>query len=114
MSLLDEFDDVFAALADPNRRAVLARIVQAGEATATTLAEELPISRQAVIKHLNLLEDAGLVTARRSGREVRYHVNIGRLAATAQGIGTIAAGWDQTLLALKRVAEDLERSGQSN
>jgi DNA-binding transcriptional ArsR family regulator len=108
---LDEFGDVFSALADPNRRTVLDRLAVAGEGTATTIAAELPISRQAVVKHLARLDRAKLVQARRRGREVRYSVQPGRLAATAQGIEAIAAGWDRTLVALKRVAEDANSSG---
>ena len=103
---LDEFGNVFAALADPSRRIVLERLAQAGEGTATTIAEGLPISRQAVIKHLACLDRARLVQARRRGREMRYSVQPDRLVATAQGIEAIAAGWDTTLAALKRVAED--------
>jgi DNA-binding transcriptional ArsR family regulator len=103
---LDEFDDVFMALADPSRRAVLERLALAGEGTATTLAADLPISRQAVVKHLAHLDRARLVQARRCGREVRYSVQTGRLAATAQGIEAIAGSWDRTLSALKRIAEE--------
>lgn len=102
---LDEYGDVFAALADPSRRIVLERLALAGGGTATTIAKGLPISRQAVVKHLAHLDRARLVQARRSGREVRYSVQPGRLAATAQGIEAIAAGWDRTLAQLKRIAE---------
>lgn len=103
---LDGLDDVLTALADPSRRTVLDRLALAGDGTATTLAADLPISRQAVVKHLAHLERARLVHARRRGREVRYRVQPGRLAATGQRIEAIAAGWDQTLAALKRIAED--------
>ncbi len=103
---LAEFADVFTALADPNRRAVLERLVLAGEGTATTLAVGLPFCRQAVVKHLAHLERAQLVQSQRRGREVRYRVTPGRLAATAHGIDAIAAGWDQTLQTLKRIAEE--------
>jgi DNA-binding transcriptional ArsR family regulator len=106
MPTLDEFSDVFSALADPNRRIVLERLAQAGEGTATTIAAGLPISRQAVVKHLARLDRARLVQARRRGREVRYSVQPGRLAAAAHGIEAIATGWDHTLAALKRIAED--------
>jgi DNA-binding transcriptional ArsR family regulator len=108
---LDELGDVFVALADPNRRTVLERLAEAGESTATTLAAGLPISRQAVVKHLAQLDRARLVTARRSGREVRYTVQPEQLTATAQRIEAIAAGWDRTLLALKRIAEAAEDTG---
>lgn len=108
---LDEFGDIFSALADPNRRTVLERLVAAGEGTATTIAEDLPISRQAVVKHLAHLDQAQLVRARRRGREVRYSIQTARLAATGQGIEAIAAGWDRTLSALKRIAEETGPSG---
>jgi DNA-binding transcriptional ArsR family regulator len=107
---LDDLDDVFAALADPSRRIVLERLARAGEGTATSLAAELPISRQAVVKHLARLDRAKLVRARRSGREVRYCVQPERLAATAQHLEAIAAGWDRTLAELKRLAEAVESS----
>lgn len=103
---LDEFADIFAALADPNRRSVLEHLVVAGEGTATTLAEDLPFSRQAVVKHLAHLERVQLVRSRRQGKEVRYRVQSGRLAATGQRIEAIASGWDRTLAALKRAAEE--------
>lgn len=107
---LDEFSDVFAALADPHRRIVLERLALAGEGTATTLAEGLPISRQAVVKHLAHLDRARLVQARRRGREVRYSVQPGQLVSTAQGLAAIATGWDRTLAELKRVAESMQTS----
>jgi DNA-binding transcriptional ArsR family regulator len=102
---LDEFDDLFMALSDPTRRIVLERLAEAGEGTATTLAADLPISRQAVVKHLAQLDRAQLVEARRSGREVRYRVQPERLAAAGQRIEAIAHDWDRTLAALKRFAE---------
>jgi DNA-binding transcriptional ArsR family regulator len=108
---LDEFDEVFTALADPNRRTVLDRLALSGEGTATTIAEVLPISRQAVVKHLAHLDRAKLVQARRRGREVRYSLQPRRLAATAQEIGAIADCWDRTLVSLKRIAEDTEPPG---
>jgi len=105
---LDEFDDVFTALADPNRRIVLERLAVAGEGTATTIAAGLPISRQAVVKHLAHLDRARLVESRRRGREVRFSVRSGQLTAAAQGMAAIAASWDRTLVTLKRIAEDTE------
>lgn len=105
---LDQFDDVFAALADPSRRAVLEHLARSGEATATTIARELPISRQAVVKHLSRLDRARLVEAHRTGREVRYSVQPGRLAAAGRDLEAIAAGWDRTLAELKRIAEETD------
>ena len=70
-------EDVFTALADPTRRRVLDLLAEHGHGTATTLAAELPVSRPAVIKHLAVLDRAGLVAAQRHGREVRYVVLLG-------------------------------------
>lgn len=103
---LDDYDEVLTALADPSRRTVLERLARSDGETATTLAAELPISRQAVVKHLVQLDRARLVESRRIGREVRYSVRPHRLAAAAQGIEAIAASWDRTLASLKRVAEE--------
>jgi DNA-binding transcriptional ArsR family regulator len=98
-------DDLFAALADPTRWRVLTLLAERGEATATTLAGELPVSRVAVVKHLAVLDRAGLVEARRRGREVRYTVRPQRLDATARWLAGIAADWDARLAAIKRLAE---------
>lgn len=103
---LDELDAVFVALADASRREVLERLARHGEASATTLAAELPISRQAVVKHLAQLDRARLVEAHREGREVRYRARPDQLSAAAARIDAIAAGWDRTLAALKRIAEE--------
>jgi DNA-binding transcriptional ArsR family regulator len=96
---------VFAALADPTRWRVLGTLAKRGEGTATTLAAELPVSRPAVIKHLGVLDRAGLVTHQRAGREVRYRVEPARLEETAQRITDLAAAWDSRLAALKALAE---------
>ncbi len=97
---------MFAALADPTRWRVLSLIAERGEGTATTLAGELPVSRVAVVKHLGVLDRAGLVEARREGREVRYTVRPERLDATARWMTGVAAQWDARLAAIKRIAED--------
>jgi DNA-binding transcriptional ArsR family regulator len=98
--------EVFAALADPTRWEVLRRIAERGEGTATTLADGLPVSRVAVVKHLGVLDRAGLVEGRRLGREVRYRARPERLDATARWMAELASRWDERLLALKRLAED--------
>ena len=103
-------DGVFAALADPTRWRVLSLLAERGEGTATTLAGELPVSRVAVVKHLAVLDRAGLVAARRQGREVRYTVRPERLDATARWLAGLAAEWDARLAAIKRLAETDEPS----
>jgi DNA-binding transcriptional ArsR family regulator len=97
---------VFAALADPTRWRLLGMLAQRGEGTATTLAADLPVSRVAVIKHLTVLDKAGLVTRQRAGREVRYRVEPARLDATARRIADLATAWDTRLAALKALAEE--------
>lgn len=86
-------DAVFAALADPTRRWLLTRLLQAGPSSATDLARDLPMSRQAVVHHLQALDRADLVDARRGGREVRWSANTGALAeAVAWLAGAGASG----------------------
>jgi len=97
---------VFAALADPTRWSVLSLIAERGEGTATSLAGELPVSRVAVVKHLAVLDRAGLVEGRRAGREVRYTVRPERLDATARWMAGLATQWDARLAAIKRIAEE--------
>jgi DNA-binding transcriptional ArsR family regulator len=102
---LDDYGEVFAALADHNRRAVLEYLASDGERTATSLAGTLAISRQAVVKHLVLLDRAKLVESRRSGRETRYRVRADRLVETGQRLEAIARSWDRSLAMLKHAAE---------
>jgi DNA-binding transcriptional ArsR family regulator len=103
--MIEHADDVFAALADPTRRRILDALATQGEATATTLARELPVSRQAVVKHLIVLDRAGLVESRRQGREMRYAVRPERLGDTARWMARLAAEWDVRLATIKRLAE---------
>jgi DNA-binding transcriptional ArsR family regulator len=104
-AVADPAPAVFAALADRTRWRLLGMLAQQGEGTATTLAAELPVSRPAVIKHLAVLDRAGLVTHRRAGREVRYRVEPARLDETARRIAALADAWDTRLAALKALAE---------
>jgi DNA-binding transcriptional ArsR family regulator len=98
-------DDLWAAVADPTRRRLLDLLLARGGATATALAEELPVSRQAVAKHLAVLDRNGLVDARREGREVRYTVRPERLEEARKRMADIAAEWEDRLAAIKRIAE---------
>ena len=102
---VEEVDAVFVALGDPTRRLLLERLGVHGEATATRLAAELPVSRQAVVKHLGVLNHAGLVTGRRQGKEMRYAVRPDRLTATARWLTVVATEWDRRLAAIRRLAE---------
>ena len=106
---VEAVDSVLVALADPMRRHLLDLLAAEGEVTATTLAERLPVSRQAGVKHLAVLDAAGLVARDRVGREVRYTLRPVALDATARWMAALAADWDRRLAHIKRVAEEVER-----
>jgi DNA-binding transcriptional ArsR family regulator len=93
---------VFGALADPTRRQLVDWLSEGGPATATQLALRLPITRQAVVKHLAILAEAGIVLSRREGREVRFRLQPEPLAAAMEWMAALAARWDQRLDALRR------------
>ena len=100
-------EQVFTALADPRRRAILAALASGGPATATDLAARLPITRQAIAKHLALLTDAGLVTAEPGERRrVRYRLRSAPMKVAQQFLAALARDWDSPLDALK---EHLDR-----
>lgn len=101
----DDADRLWAALGDPTRIRLLDLLLERGETTASTLADELPITRQGVSKHLAVLERDGLVSAHRSGREVHYTVREERLDQARAAIAQIAARWDTRLAAIKKMAE---------
>jgi ArsR family transcriptional regulator, cadmium/lead-responsive transcriptional repressor len=105
-------EQLWAAVGEPGRRRVLDALIAHGEATPTTLARELPFTRQAVSKHLAVLEDAGVVIQRRNGREVRYTIEPDRLQDAARAMNTAAAMWDSRLRAIKRIAEQAHRADQ--
>ena len=93
----DRAGAVFGALSDPTRRALLAAVAERPATTATELASHLPISRQAVLKHLNALTDAGLLDRTRSGREVRYEFTPAPLSDAVDWMATVGAEWDERL-----------------
>ena len=103
-----EDDALWAAFSDPTRRRVLEALLEQGEATTTKLAEGLPITRQAVAKHLVVLNRVGLVAGQRQGREVRYAVQPERLDDAADSMARVAAQWDGRLTRIKRLAESLQ------
>ncbi len=91
---------VFGALSDPTRRALLAAVAHRPEVTATELAAQLPISRQAVLKHLTALAQAGLLDRERSGREVRYRMTPAPLSEAVSWMAEVGGQWDARLAAL--------------
>ena len=98
---LESPDAVFAALADPTRRRVLRLVAEAGPMSATRLERELPVTRQAIVKHLVVLNRAGLVSGRREGQEVRYTLVPERLSVAAAWIAELGARWDARLERLR-------------
>src|SRR5215211_9456204 len=92
---------LFAALADPMRRSLLVNLAEHSPRTATQLAQEYPITRQGILKHLTILEDAGLVAVHQAGREKRYTLTPEPLEELEQWIEDIGAKWDERLLRLK-------------
>jgi DNA-binding transcriptional ArsR family regulator len=95
-------DAVFGALSDGTRRRLLTLLGEHGEASATDLAREVPVSRQAVQKHLGTLSDAGLVAARRAGREVLYHPTPAPMSEAMAWMAEVGGQWDERLAALER------------
>lgn len=96
-------EQVFVALADPSRRAILAALATDGPATVTELAVGLPITRQAIAKHLALMAEAGLVTPERGERRrVRYRLRSAPVQLAQQFLAALASDWDDRLDALKR------------
>ena len=96
---------LFAALADPVRRGLLANLADHSPRTATQLAGDYPITRQGILKHLTILESAGLVAAHHSGREKRYTLTPEPLEALDRWIDDLGARWDERLLRLKSLLE---------
>jgi DNA-binding transcriptional ArsR family regulator len=104
-AVLDHADELFAALAEPHRRLLLEHLGTHGVSTATSLAAELPVTRQAVAQHLAVLESVDLVSSARAGRERRYTVHVEPLTAAASWMNQVAAQWDARLAAIKALAE---------
>lgn len=97
---------VFAALGDETRWSILTAL-GAGDASASALADRLPVTRQAIAKHLSVLEQVGLVSSSRVGRELQYRVLGAELSATAARLDRIGAEWDARLATIKSIAESL-------
>lgn len=95
---------VFAALGDDTRWSILTALGE-GDASASALAGRLPVTRQAIAKHLAVLQQAGLVEPVRAGREVQFRVLGAELSATARRLDAIGAEWDRRLTAIKQLAE---------
>jgi DNA-binding transcriptional ArsR family regulator len=113
MTLAEVDDDLWSAIGDPTRRRLLDLLLADGTATATTLSEQLPVTRQAVAKHLGVLDRVGLVHARPSGRERLYEVDEAQLARAIAQLSSVGAAWDARLHRIKTIAEAIQRGRES-
>jgi DNA-binding transcriptional ArsR family regulator len=106
-------DDLWSAIGDPTRRRMLDLLLTTGEGTATTLGQQLPVTRQAVAKHLTVLDRVGLVQSRSAGREKLYHVDEAQLARAVAQLTSVTAAWDARLQRIKRLAESIQRKANA-
>ncbi|MEO6713464.1 MAG: helix-turn-helix domain-containing protein [Mycobacteriales bacterium] len=105
-------DDLWSAIGDPTRRRMLDLLLLEEYGTATTLGQKLPVTRQAVTKHLVVLDRVGLVRATPAGREKRYQVDAAQLARAVAQMSSVGSAWDARLQRIKRIAESIQRTAQ--
>jgi DNA-binding transcriptional ArsR family regulator len=105
-------DDLWSAVGDPTRRRMLDLLLSGGGGSATTLGQQLPVTRQAVAKHLAVLDRAGLVRSTPVGRERRYQVDDQQLARAVAQLSSVGAAWDARLQRIKRIAESIQRTSE--
>ena len=103
-------DDLWAAIGDPTRRRMLDLLLAAGSGTSTSLSADLPVSRQAVAKHLAVLDRAGLVHGKAAGRERHYRIDEQQLARALAQLRAVTTAWDGRLQRIKRLAETLQKT----
>jgi DNA-binding transcriptional ArsR family regulator len=102
-------DGLWSAIGDPTRRRILDLLLADGASTATALSEHLPVSRQAIAKHIAVLDRAGLVKGTAVGRERRYDVDQEQLARAVAELASVQAAWDARLSRIKRLAEAIKK-----
>jgi ArsR family transcriptional regulator, cadmium/lead-responsive transcriptional repressor len=102
-------DDLWSAIGDPTRRRLL-DLLLTGDGTATSLGQQLPVSRQAVAKHLGVLDRVGLVRGTSAGRERRYRVDDEQLARAVAQLSSVGSAWDARLQRIKRIAEAIQHT----
>jgi DNA-binding transcriptional ArsR family regulator len=108
----DVDDELWSAIGDPTRRRMLDMLLAGGGGTATSLSDQLPISRQAVAKHLGVLDRSGLAHGVAAGRERRYELNETQFARAVAQLNAVGSAWDSRLARIKRIAETIQRSQQ--
>jgi predicted transcriptional regulator len=110
---VDINDELWSAMGDPTRRRMLDLLLVDGFGTATTLSEQLPVTRQAVAKHLGVLDRVGLVNVTPAGRERQYRIDDAQLSRAVAQLSAVGAEWDRRLGRIKRIAESIQRSKNS-
>ncbi len=105
-------DDLWSAIGDPTRRRMLDLLLSDGDGTATTLSQRMPVTRQAVAKHLGVLDRVGLVRATPAGREKRYRVDDAQLARAVAQLASVGSAWDARLQRIRRIAEAIQHTRQ--
>lgn len=103
-------DNLWSAIGDPTRRRMLDLLLADGEGTATSLTEHLPVTRQAIAKHLSVLHRAGLVRVTPAGREMRYRVDDAQFARAVAQLAAVGTAWDARLRRIRRIAEAIQRT----
>ena len=103
-------DDLWSAIGDPTRRRMLDLLLVEGDGTATSLGQQLPVTRQAVAKHLGVLDRVGLVRSTPAGRERRYRVDEAQLARAVAQLTSVGSAWDARLQRIKRIAEAIQHT----
>jgi DNA-binding transcriptional ArsR family regulator len=106
-------DDLWRAVGDPTRRRMLDQLLLEDGATATTLSQHVPVTRQAVSRHLEVLDRFGLVHATSVGREKRYRVDDAQLARAVAQLSAVGAAWDARLRRIRRIAESIQKTEPS-
>lgn len=102
-------DDLWSAIGDPTRRRMLDLLLASSAGTATSLSEELPVTRQAVAKHLGVLDRAGLVHATSAGREKRYRIDEAQFARAVAQLNAVGSSWDARLHRIKQISEAIKK-----
>ncbi|HEX6335492.1 MAG TPA: metalloregulator ArsR/SmtB family transcription factor [Jiangellaceae bacterium] len=105
-------DELWSAIGDPTRRRMLDLLLATGAGTATSLSEQLPVTRQAVAKHLGVLDRVGLVQATPVGREKRYRLDEAQLARAVAQLNAVGSTWDARLRRIKQIAEAIQKKSQ--
>ncbi|WP_068279862.1 ArsR/SmtB family transcription factor [Aldersonia kunmingensis] len=103
-------DDLWSAVGDPTRRRMLDLLLASDGGTATSLSEQLPVTRQAIAKHLGVLDRVGLVHVVPVGRERRYRVDDEQLARAVAQLNSVGTAWDTRLRRIRRIAETIARA----